>query len=526
MSESDVDLAHHYPAAAELPWQDVIGVLVEHAELRGDAPYLTAVAGDGVATTLTYRDAEVASRRLAAWLRAESGAAAGSVLALAPANDVESVLAVLGALRAGYALLMLGPLDPPERHAEQIAAVGAEVFLRVAPHARAGEVRLPDWRGLPDAEFTDIPAEPSADALLFGTSGSTAASKLVVQSHRNMMANAAALGAHHGLRPGDRVLGCLPVHHVNGLHFTVIGTLVAGAHTVLADSFSPFTYPDLLDRYRPRIASVVPSILEALVETWRAPALPAGFDYFVSAAAALPAETARKVWTGLGARVVQGYGLSETTNFSTTMPPDLPPDAYRAAMLETDIPPVGIALSGNTVAVLDNACRPVPPGEVGEVCMRGANVMSRYAGNPVATAEAFRGGWFHSQDLGFLRRDARTGAEFLVLTGRIKNIAKVSGETVSLDEMDRVLRALPQVRDAACVAVTDRFRGESVVAAVVLAEGGGEGDAALRNRLRAAFPEAVLPTRFVHMAAIPRSATGKVLRPQLSAQIAGPAAAR
>jgi acyl-CoA synthetase (AMP-forming)/AMP-acid ligase II len=414
------------------------------------------------------------------------------------------VLTVLASLRAGSALLMLGPADPPERHAAQMAAVDAR--------ARIGE--LPRWQDLPDDD-SDPVRDLGADALFFGTSGSTAASKLVAQTQRNAIANAVGLGRHHGLRPGDRVLGCLPIHHVNGLHFTVLGTMVAGAHTILADAFSPFSYPSLLDEFRPRIASVVPSILEALSASWRKAVLSEGFEYFVSAAAPLPVRTARLVADKLGARVVQGYGLSETTNFSATMPPHLPEDVYRRVMLETDIPPVGVAIHGNDVAVLDRDCMPVPAGTVGEVCMRGHNVMSRYAGNPEATAEAFHGGWFHSQDLGYLSPDEG----FLVLTGRIKNIAKVSGETVSLEEMDRVLCALPQVRDAACVATADRFTGEAIVAAVVLADGADP--ATLEPHLRARFAAAVLPTRYVRMAEIPRSSTGKLLRPQLSRQIAG-----
>ncbi|MGW8881556.1 AMP-binding protein, partial [Streptomyces mirabilis] len=151
-------------------------------------------------------------------------------------------------------------------------------------------------------------ADPACDALYFGTSGSTAASKLVAQTHANAnaIANAEAVRRHHGLGSGDRILGCLPIHHVNGVHFTLIATLVAGAHAVLAERFSPFGYPSLLTTYRPRIASVVPSLLDALTETWRHRELPGNFGYFVSAAAPLSTMTARAVHDRIGARVVQG----------------------------------------------------------------------------------------------------------------------------------------------------------------------------------------------------------------------------
>jgi acyl-coenzyme A synthetase/AMP-(fatty) acid ligase len=109
------------------------------------------------------------------------------------------------------------------------------------------------------------------------------------------------------------------------------------------------------------------------------------------------------------------------------------------------------------------------------------------------------------------------GRDYVVLTGRLKNIAKVSGETVSLEEMDRVLRAVPEVRDAACVTVPDRFTGESIIAAVVL--GTATDTAGARAALRARFPQAVLPSRVVPVPEIPRTATGKVLRPRLAAAL-------
>ncbi|MFI9568922.1 class I adenylate-forming enzyme family protein [Streptomyces rishiriensis] len=519
MTSADHTRAHGYlgagPDFPHSPWRTLFDALHRFARRQGDAPLITAVARDGRDTTLDYRTAETASARLAGWLCAEFGTARPAVLALAPTNDVPSVLAVLGVLRAGFGLLMLGPSDPPERRARQIEAAGALAVLRVPGTDAPDEdsTALPHWEDLQEWALPLPPLDPAADALYFATSGSTAASKLVAQSHVNAVANAEAVRRHHVLMPGDRVLGCLPIHHVNGLHFTVLGTMMAGAHTILAESFSPMAYQKTLRHYRPRIASVVPGVLEALVETWRGGEVPPDFDYFVSAAAPLTTRTARAVADRLGARVLQAYGLSETTNFSTTMPADLSDDTYRRLMLDADIPSVGVAVYGNEVAVLDENCRPVPAGEVGEVCMRGFNVMSGYAGNAGATAEAFRDGWFHSQDLGHVVREE--GREYVVLTGRLKNIAKVSGETVSLEEMDRVLRALPEVRDAACVTVADRFTGESIIAAVVLT---GRADAAGPwTALRARFSPAVLPSRLVPVEEIPRTATGKVLRPRLSA---------
>ncbi|MEU7641425.1 class I adenylate-forming enzyme family protein [Streptomyces sp. NPDC039016] len=528
-SPTDAERAHTYRG---IPFEDrltphptVVSWLVHHARARGGAPFLTTVSGDDEPSTLTYGELDVLSRRVARWLRTELDIAPGRTVALAPANDPVSVVALLGVLRAGCALLLLGPQDPADRRRQQAEAARAQVVLRppaVPAEALPEAVVIPDPGTLTDPAGPDADPvlDPAQDALFFATSGSTAAAKLVAQSHYNAAVNAEALGRHHGLRPGDRLLGCLPVHHVNGLHFTVLGVLAAGAHVLLADGFAPLRYPRLLQQFRPRIASVVPSVLEALLETWRQPELPADFGYFVSAAAPLTVRTARAVRDRFGARVLQGYGLTETVNFSTTLPPGLSEDAYRRLMLDTDIPSIGTALYGNEVAVLTPEGARATPGQVGEICVRGHNVMSRYEANPHATAEAFAGGWFHTQDLGLEVTDPDCDEPFIVISGRRKNIAKVGGETVSLDEMDRVLRAHPQVRDAACAALPHRFLGEEIVAAVVPASG-AQGPPDVRPALAAAFRPGVLPCRVELLDAIPRTRTGKVLRRELATRLAG-----
>jgi acyl-CoA synthetase (AMP-forming)/AMP-acid ligase II len=504
----------------------MIGHLDRWEAEQGDAPYLTVV-DDAAVSTFRYREVARYSRGIAHWLRTALAPAPGRAIGLLPVNDAVSVLALYGVLRAGHPVLVLNAADPAARLREQLDALGVEVVLRGpgVPAERLPEsVLLPRLSELPEPPDPPAGAGPpplsgEADALYFGTSGSTAGSKMVAQTHTNAVANAAAVVRHHGLRPGDRLLGCLPVHHVNGVHFTLFGTLAAGAHAVLIPRFSPFGYPELLSRYRPRVASVVPSMLESLLTTWRRPGLPREFEYFVSAAAPLQTSTVRAVHERLGARVLQGYGLTETTNFSATLPADLSEAGYRRMMLDRDIPSIGAALHGNEITVLLPDGGRAPVGQVGELCIRGHNVMARYANNAEATAEAFRGGWFHSQDLGYETTDEDTGRRFLVITGRSKNIAKVRGETVSLEEVERVLRSVPGVSDAACAAVPDRLLGESLVAAVCApAE---LTDQEIRDRLRALLPDAALPSGIVRLRQVPRTPTGKILRPALEDLLTG-----
>ncbi|MEO3871115.1 class I adenylate-forming enzyme family protein [Nonomuraea sp. B12E4] len=489
----------------------------DHRKFRNDAPYITGqTAETAVEITLSYRDLDVYSGRLAHWLKSELGGT--GIVGLVPKNELTSVLAIFALVRAGHRVLFLSPADPPARLRRQAEALGVTTVLRsaaVPDDAYPGAAAIPAPYDLPHREPPAAPVPARDDEVFyFGTSGSTAAAKLVAQSHGNVVSNAEAVRRHHGLGPGDRLLGCLPIHHVNGVHFSLMATFMAGAHLILAGAFEPFGYPKLIERFRPRIASVVPSILETLAATWRRPALPAEFGYFVSAAAPLPTATARAVTAKLGARVLQGYGLTETTNFSATMPADLSPEDIRRFLTEADIPSIGVAVPGNEMAVLAEDGTRAGVGEIGEICVRGHNVMSRYAGNPAATAAAFAGGWFHSQDLGFELRDG-SGRAFFCVTGRLKNIAKVGGESVSLEEMEKVLRAVPYIQDAACVARPHRYLGEEIIAAVVHTKDAPEA-VDVRPHLLAAFARSVVPSRVVRLDAIPRTATGKIRRPDLT----------
>jgi acyl-CoA synthetase (AMP-forming)/AMP-acid ligase II len=220
----------------------------------------------------------------------------------------------------------------------------------------------------------------------------------------------------------------------------------------------------------------------------------------------------------LGTRIVQGYGLTETVNFSTTMPPDMPDALYRTLASDANIPSVGTALYGAEVQVLDEDCRPVPTGQVGELCMRGHSVMSGYVANPEATEEAFRGGWFHSQDLGYEVVHPSSRDPYFVIVGRTKNIAKVAGESVSLDEVDRALLALPYIDDGASVAQPDSLLGEEIVVAVVVADDITDGR--IRSDLGLNLQSSALPRRIVRLDAIPRTPTGKVLRSLLTDRLA------
>jgi acyl-CoA synthetase (AMP-forming)/AMP-acid ligase II len=491
------------PAEAGLPL--IVDQVARHAAERPDSPWLIAPNEDA---QLTFAEAEERSASIAGWLLAQ-GLASGSLVTLAPRNDIASALALLGLLRAGICPLLVNPTEPKARLAEILAEFRTEALIAPSPASALVESSLVIPDKLTHSAAPALPIQRPMDAaLLFGTSGSTSVSKIVRQSHLALSANAEALRRHHGLAPGVRLLGCLPVHHVNGCHFSLFATLWAGATTILLERFEIGSFHDAARAERPLLASVVPTILEALV--CDGTRMPEDFGYFVSAAASLASRTAQALNEQLGSRVLQGYGLTETTNFSCTMPRGLGDASYRRLTCDSEIPSIGPALFGNEVAALRPDGSRAGDGEIGEIAMRGFNVMLGYAGNRPATEDAFRDDWFHSGDLGYLRRDPVDGRDYLFITGRVKNIAKVMGLPVSLEEMERALLRLPGISDAACCAIPDRAMGDSVVA-IVVAPAGID-----RHRIDAFledwFSPFALPRRYVLVPAVPRSLTGKIIR--------------
>lgn len=491
--------------------------LLTWARRKPDSPYVTWCSNEGETRILTYGELEKRSRRLAASLVAAAGP--GTTVGLIPGNDLPSVVALFAALRAQTPCLILNPNDPVRRLRSILEHHSVGTCLR-SPHAGAHTAPVADvipWDTDGAHTDADTPPDPadaqsaSCPALLFGTSGSTAASKVVVQPHRALTSNAEAVAELHRLDPASTLMGGLPIYHVNGVHFSLIASLHAGAHLILPQEISPFTYRGLLDAHRPNLASVVPTVLEGLLAAGRGWRPPGSLRYFVSAAAPLTASIIARVWNAFGVRVLQGYGLTETSNFSTTVPADLPDEVYRAVAVDAEIPSVGVAVPGNEVEILSADGAVLGERERGEICMRGHNVMQGYAGRPDLTAEAFAGGWFHSGDLGYWAA-AADGRRYFYITGRSKNIAKVRGETVSLEEIERALLSIDAVTDAGCVALPHPTWGEQIVALVATREE----LAGIRAELAGLVPPGAMPARWYVLDEIPRTATGKLQRPRLA----------
>lgn len=485
--------------------RDLVEVFAARVKDTPDAPYVSALDAGGELETHTFAQIWRAARAAASEFPAPGR---GSLVALVPASDVGSVVALWGALVAGHGVLMLDPAWSQGQRAEIAAAYGASLVDH-----RTWATREADPVAQQARDSAERPSgDPARTALVFNTSGSTGVPKAVALPHTAVLANAHSFTAHHSLSSDVTILSPLPLHHSNAVNTCLMSPLVSGGHSVLIAPSALLDLPRWIRAVQPTIISAVPSVLDALLKVWRGEPMPASVRYALSAAAPLSRDTASALLDRLGLRVVQAYGLSETVNFSTTMPVDLTPEDYRALMVDRPTPSVGVAIQDVALQVCDPAGNPLPHGEIGEVLISGPALMSGYLGAPEETARVLQDGVFRSGDLGYLEQWPGVGA-LLYLTGRSKNVAKVRGEQVSCEEVEHILRAMPRVDDAGCIIVPDARDGERLLAAVVSDDDAVA--AAILAELRSSWPDRIRPQSIVLVDAIPRTVTGKLRREEL-----------
>lgn len=492
------------PATSLVTWFE------QSAVRYSGTPCLVEVDAFGAeAGRISYRGLADAVTERAAWLVSELGPGTAHV-GVTVTNTIESVIDLLAVLRCGAAAVIVDAADPPERREEQLTALCGAVIESADGDRRVRRT------GHPPAVTPD-PAHPvHPTAFVLYTTGSTAASKPVAQSHYAVLVNVTATMRHHRMGPGE-VMGCaLPISHVNGLHFGVLATLLSGGTCVLFREFDPLTYLRVLDAAKAVRATTVPSLLQVLAESRRWPAL-RDLRYFVSAAAPLSAETAAAVYARGGRRIVQGYGLSECMNFATTMPVDLSVAEYEERFLRCDVPPVGHQLHGCEVSV---AATDGEPSAAGEVVVRGHSLMTGYIGDADATSRALGGG-LRTGDLGRLADG--TGGQWLTLLGRGKNVAKCGGISVSLEEVDRLVGSLHGVRETCSVRRADARRGDAITVFYAASPGAVVPTSQVSAHVRRRFDASRIGLRVVETERIPRLRSGKVDRRSLEDRSQEPA---
>ena len=433
---------------------------------------------------LTYAELDGRACAVARALDA-AGVGPGARIAISIPNGWEFVVAVVGALKVGATV---APLDPLFKAAER-----AEILDDLAPAL----------------VLERVPAETAAwtlrasggPALVLYTSGSTGRPKGAMLSH-DAVVTAVRSWAEPvmGLTPSDVVLAALPLSHSYGLNGALLAPLLAGAGVRLVERFTPDGVADLLARGGATVFPGVATMFRRLLDLHRFRAAPA-LRLALSGAAPCPWEIAREWRARTGVRLLRGYGMTELFR----------PISYLARDTDEIPDAIGRAVPGVDLRIVDEAGRALVPGEIGELLIRTPTAMDGYLGAADETRAVLQDGWFHTGDLASVTVDG-----WVRITGRKRERILRAGYSIFPSEIESVLLAHPEVAEAAVVGVPHPDLGEEVTAYVALRPGArADADALVaycRDRL-AAFK---YPRRVTLLAALPRSATGKVLKAQLT----------
>ncbi len=344
--------------------------------------------------------------------------------------------------------------------------------------------------------------ESSDPAAILYTSGTTGRQKGATLSHGNMVSNSFAAVHTEGITPEDRLLLFLPLFHVFGQN-AILNSAVQGAATVvLQRRYDPRGTPELIERQRVTMFYAVPTIYIGLLNAGIEPRRFESVRYYFSAAATMPVEIAERWKAAYGRPIVEGYGLTETSPFAS----------YNHIWQHRP-GSVGTPIENVEITVLDADDRQVEPGAWGEICIKGPNVMLGYWNRPEDTALAIRNGWFHSGDIGYTDTDG-----YVYLVDRVKDMINSAGFKIWPREVEEVLFQHPAIRECAVVGLPHPEQGEITAAYVVLREGAGLTAGEFETYCRQKMAAYKVPRQVVFVDALPKNATGKILKRVLREQ--------
>ncbi|MEU6643695.1 AMP-binding protein [Saccharomonospora sp. NPDC046836] len=485
---------------------------------------------------VSYAEFAAATTRVARALRA-SGVGPGDRVAYLLPNIPEMLVAHFAVPLAGGVLVAINVrLAPAEiryildHSGATVLVVDAALHGSLPPDApvreivtvtdpASGAVPDPAVGGVSYAELlargSDEPlpwavADERATISINYTSGTTGKPKGVMYHHRGAYLNSLAELVHSQHTSASRYLWTLPMFHCNGWCTTWALTAIGGTHVCLRAVDAAEIWR-LLDTAGITHLNGAPTVLNAIANHPRAHPLPR--EVLVTTAGAPPSPTVIKRMTALGARLVHVYGLTETYGPYTVCEwqdgwPTLDIDARSRLLARQG---VGMIVTDG-VRVVDNALNDVrrDGATMGEVVMRGNNVMSGYFADREATRHAFRGGWFHSGDLGVWHPDG-----YIELRDRAKDIIVSGGENISTIEVEAALDSHPAVLEVAVVGVPDEKWGERPKAYVVLRPGQQAGAGELLDHARTQIAGYKVPDVIEFLAELPKTSTGKIQKFEL-----------
>ncbi|MGB7749547.1 MAG: long-chain fatty acid--CoA ligase [Verrucomicrobiia bacterium] len=459
----------------------------------------------------TYATLFEQSRALAAELTGKFGVKPGDRVALWTKNCPEFVPSVFGIWSAGGVVVPINNFFKPAEVGYIVSDSGANVLItgaELAAHFETLKATRPALDILRVEQFTSeianrqspIANQTESDlAALLYTSGTTGHPKGAMLTHGNFLHNVASCVAALAVREDDRVVVALPQFH--SFMFTV-GTLLpvlCGGGILLLKTLHPFkSVLEEIARHRGTILPAVPSFYRALLAVPEFGRLP--LRLCISGGAPLPVEVFNEFTRKFPFPLREGYGPTESSPVATVNP------IYGINQPGS----IGKPIPNVELSIRDDAGQKLAVGAIGEICIRGGNVMRGYWNQPEETAKVLRDGWLYTGDVGYCDTEG-----YYYITDRKKDMLLVNGINVYPREIEEVLYQFPGIKEAAVIGVPDARKGEQPLAFVVLTEGQAVEEKALLQFVRSKLADYKMPKRVVFVPALPRNATGKILKTEL-----------
>ena len=464
---------------------------------------------------MSYGILDAATARAAGFLR-EKGVREGDRVGMQLPNVPYFPIVYFGALRLGAIVVPMNPLLKEKEVAYHLSDSGARVMVgwhQFAEPATAGSeqagaeavIATPGEfeQMVGAAEQLDEVVDRSDDdpAVIIYTSGTTGTPKGAALTHRNLISGAEVARDLVDADPDSVAVATLPLFHVFGMNSLMNVTIQARGLMTLVPRFSPEKVLEVIERDRATVFGGVPTMYAALLhhpdrERYDTSTL----DLCVSGGSPMPVEVLRGFDEAFGTKVLEGYGLSETTGMGTFNQPDR----------ERKPGSIGVPVGDTEIRLVDQDDNDVPAGEPGELVMRGSFVMAGYWNRDEATDEVMRGGWFHTGDIATIDDE---GYYFIV--DRKKDLIIRGGYNVYPRELEEVLYEHEAVREAAVLGVPHPELGEEVGAAVALKQGASADPDELRQYMKQRVAAYKYPRVIWLVDELPKGPTGKIIKREI-----------